>query len=540
MRASFSDRWDYPERPAVNRTGWRRGWQDPRVHALGIDVGTTNAKVAIVSDDGTLRAAASRPIAMRRDGEVAEQDPADVWRAVVDATREAVAAAPGAAGDVGTVGCCSQYSSIVGVDERGEPTSPVVMYMDLRGTDRSLEILGRHPEAFETWVERHGIPTVGAGLSLAHLLHLEHDHPEVHARTVQYLEVMDYVNLRLTGTVAANQCTMFMSQLIDNRSLESTAYDEDLVRMAGVDPSRLPPLRPLDEPVGTLLPKAAEQLGIPAGAVVQAGINDSHAGALATDAYRPGRAGVMVGTTSVLLDTADHHGTDLEHEVLAMPGPLPGAYLVWAENGLGGKALEHVLEHVVHAVDELADHSVVNRFARLDEALESVPPGSRGVVFHPWLTGSVSPSADSHVRGAFLNLSLDSRRVDLVRAVVEGICHNLAWLLPYVEAFTGRSVDEVVFGGGAARSEVWAAILADVLDRPVSTLRDADQANARAVGLLALHRAGRLERGDLARLVETNPVHEPRAACVEAHRPLHQAFVDSFEALRPIYRTLHS
>ena len=67
-------------------------------------------------------------------------------------------------------------------------------------------------------------------------------------------------------------------------------------------------------------------------------------------------------------------------------------------------------------------------------------------------------------------MSLETERADLVRAVVEGVAHNLAWLLPHVEAFTGERIDEIAFVGGAARSARWCQVLADVLGRPVSPL----------------------------------------------------------------------
>lgn len=507
--------------------------------ALGIDVGTTNAKAAVVGADGSLAGAGRRAIASRRDGATATQDPAELWAAVVGAVRDAVAAAPDAASAVTEVGVASQYSSIVPVGPDGSPVGELVLYLDQHGTDHSLAILNDHPGSFELWIERHGIPPVGGGLSLAHLLHLQLDEPDVHAATAAYLEPMDFVNLCLTGVVAANQGTMFTSQLCDNRTLGVTDYDPELVRRSGVDPARLPSLRPMDEPVGPILDRVADELGLPRGVTVHAGVNDSHAGALATDAFRPGRVGVMIGTTSVLLDTVAAHGTDLEHEVLSMPSPLPDRYLVWAENGLGGKALEHVLEHVVHAVDALGDHAAADEFAQLDRALASVPPGAGGVVFLPWLNGSVSPQADRHVRGGFLNISLDTGRTHLVRAVVEGICANLAWLLPVVERFATAPTTDVVFGGGAAQSAEWATILADVLDRPVLTLQHPDQANARAVALLALHRAGTLTEAELGARVDIAARYEPDPATRDVYAGMQRAFEAAFGALRPIYRDLN-
>ena len=508
-------------------------------HALGIDVGTTNAKVALIGSDGTIAAAASRPITIDRDGPIAELDANALWGAVVEATREVAAAAPDAAADVTTVGVCSQYSSIVPVDAEGNPVAPMVTYLDRRGTDYSLAIMGEHPESLEVWIDRHGIPTVGGGLSLAHLLHLQRDEPDVHAKTAAYLEPMDFVNAQLTGRIAATQGTMFTSQLVDNRTLGVTEYDVDLIRMSGIDATRLPPLVSPEATVGSVTPAAAAALGIPAGVPVCAGINDSHAGAIATDAFRPGTIGVMIGTTSVMLDATAQHGTDLDHEVLSMPSPLAGRYLVWAENGLGGKALEHVLTHVVHAVDELGDHATPDEFARLDAAIASVPAGSGGVLFFPWLAGSVSPRSDGHVRGGFINLSLDTHRTDLVRAVVEGICHSLGWLLPVVEKFNDRPADSVIFGGGAARSPEWAQILADVLNRPVRTLQDPEQANARATALLAFHRLGVLSEPQLFGLVHTTREHTPNPAHRERYDAMQEQFVAGFEALRPIYAALN-
>ena len=135
-------------------------------HALGIDVGTTNAKVALVDETGRLVAAAARPITTTRDGEVATQDPAELWAAVAGAVREVTAAAPDAAADVAHIGIDSQYSSTVPVDAHGDPVGPLIMYLDYRGTDHCLGILERDPDAFMMFIERHGIPPVGAGLSL--------------------------------------------------------------------------------------------------------------------------------------------------------------------------------------------------------------------------------------------------------------------------------------------------------------------------------------------------------------------------------------
>jgi xylulokinase len=241
----------------------------------------------------------------------------------------------------------------------------------------------------------------------------------------------------------------------------------------------------------------------------------------------------------VLFDTVDEFGVDLERQLMSMPAPIPGRYLAWAENGISGKAVEHVLEHVVYAADELGDHVTSDNFAALDAVLDAVPPGSNGVLFLPWLAGSMAPNPHDDTRGGFLNLSLDTRRRDLVRALVEGTAHNLASLVPAVEQFSGHHIDDVAFFGGAARSRGWAQVLADVLGRPVSALAEPDRAVARAVGLVALSRHGDLDR-DVEEFIEVAATFEPRPALRARYDALHQQFEAAFDALRPVYEALHA
>jgi xylulokinase len=143
------------------------------------------------------------------------------------------------------------------------------------------------------------------------------------------------------------------------------------------------------------------------------------------------------------------------------------------------------------------------------------------------------------MRGGFVNMSLETTRRDLVRAVVEGVAHNLRALVPAVEAFTGHAIEEIALVGGAARSVAWCQILADVLDRPVLALNKPDAAIARATALLALQRSGMWSRADLDR--------EPRSGArrfepESAHRSLfanrHEQFEAAYAALLPISEAL--
>jgi xylulokinase len=507
------------------------------VDAIGIDIGSSNVKAVLVDGDGDALASSTRALTWQRSGPTATQDAGALWAAVLGALADLGAQALGGLADVATIGLCGQYSSIVPVDADLQPVAPMRLYLDTRGTGHCFGILERHPEAFATWLERHPVPPVGGGLALGHLLAFQHDEPEVHDATTAYLEPVDYVVARLTGTIAATQASMFAGQLIDNRELGRTTYDPELVGMSGVDRQKLPPLVAPDAIVGEVRGDLRAATGLPAGVQVVAGMTDSHAAALATGADAAGRVGMAIGTTGVVLATTDHLAVDLDHEVLAMPGVRPDEYLVWAENGLAGRAVEHVLDRFVHADDALGNHAGGDPFAGFEEALASSPPGAGGAVFLPWLAGSLAPQADPSMRGGFLGISLDTTRVDLVRATVEGVCHNLRWLLGPVEAF-GTRTTEVVLAGGAARSPGWSQLLADVLGRPVQALADPGHAGARAVASWALlATVGKVGGGEEEPIgLGSHPAdrYDPDPDTTAIHDATQAHFVAAFEAVRPL------
>lgn len=504
---------------------------------LGIDVGSTNVKVALVDDQGDLHGAASRALITSVDGQVATQDPWALLDAVMGAAADVIASHPSAATEVRSLGVCSQYSSIVGVDEACRPTTPLVMYMDQRGADHCWAIMERHPDAFEAWMAHHGIPPIGAGLSLAHLLALQFDEPGLHASTSRYLEVMDLVNAALTGRVVATQATMFASQLCDNRTVGTIEYDAELLSMSGVDPGRLPELIGLDEPIGQLAPDVATALGLTGEVVVQAAMNDTHAGAFATGVFNADATGLMIGTTAVILEDLDHPAVDLEREVVTMPAPLADQYLVMAENGLAGRPVAHALEELL-APPRSQPGTSPDGFGEIPEAMAASEPGAGGVLFLPWFAGSLSPNSDPQMRGGYLGVSLATTRADMVRATLEGTARNLRWLMPAVEDMTGRPVTELTFGGGAARSTPWAQCIADVLGRPVSILENPDLAAARAVAMVALGRHSGHSVIDMQ--LPTAARVEPDGAATAVHDEVQHSFEEAFRAMQPICQALSS
>jgi len=509
---------------------------------LAIDLGTSGCKGAVVSLAGRVAGMARAPVETIHlpDGG-AEQDPESVWSAVKAACRDAVGRAGVAARELRAVICTGQYSSVVPVGAGRRPVANMILWLDRRGAPDRLRRLPGYPRGGDSplrllrWLRVHGLPPVAGGLTLAHLRYLKHARPEVYERTATFLEPTDYVALRLTGRATANACTAFMFLVTDNRRTGSCGYDARLVRYAGIDADKLPELVPVDATLGTVLPEVAHEIGVTPDTPVITGLNDTQAGGLGTAAFRGTHAAISLGSTSVMVTHVPRKRTDVRHAILSMPSPVPDTCFVMAENGTGAGGLDHLLETLSPGGAESAD----SRYARLEELVAATPPGSGGVLYLPWMGGSMAPCADGRMRGGFLNLGLATTRAELARAVLEGIALNLRWLRDPVERFAGRRFSHFVLYGGGAASDAWSQILADALDRPVHQAERPQSVAAVGAGLLAFERLGLLGFDDFASRVAIRRVYEPQPA----HRALYQAragqLADAFRRTRPLFHALN-
>lgn len=511
-------------------------------HMLAVDLGTSGPKVGLVAADGRLAAAARRPVRTRLlPGGGAEQEPEEIWGAVREACAEALRGAGLPAEAVAGIVCAAHYFSLVPVDREGAAVGPCLLWLDRRGAAYTRAIHEREPGALARWLAVHGLPPVPSGVdSLAHLLFLREERPAVFARAHAVLEPADFLVARLSGVVAANACTAYPLLLTDNRRLDAVRWDPELLALAGVDDSKLPPLVPVGTRVGSLRPAVAAELGLPQGTAVYTGVNDTQAVAVGAGTFRAGRGGVNVGTTTQLLAHVDGMRSDLAHAIVAMPSALPGRYMALAENGLGGKLLEHFLTAVVFARDELGDHRTADPYAQMEASLAAEGAGSGGVLYLPWLTGVQAPVTDPLARGAFVNLSLATTRRRMLRAVAEGVAFNMRWLLPAVETLAGHPFQEVRFSGGGALSDTWAQIMADVLDRPVLQVDDARFLNVRGIGFLGFRYAELVGLDDVDRFCPVRRRYAPDPATRDRYARLFPRFVLAYERLAPVFAELNT
>lgn len=514
-------------------------------YVIAVDLGTSGPKVAVVSESGMLKSTAARPvdIIFTPDGGT-EHDPEAVWRAVVEACREAIHEANVPKDRIAAVICDSHYASLIPVDASGNALMNLIVWMDQRAAKRKLEVFPEYrpdsPWKQFQWLRIHGIPPLPSGAdNISRIRWIRLAHPEVYEKTAAFLEPMDYITARLCGRITANQCSSFMIQLMDNRRVGETDYNETLLRYAGIGREHLAELVPIDAVLGTLSKASAEALGLNADTKVITGINDTQAVAIACGAFQGDHAGVGIGTSSAMFSHGNKKKTDIRTGIFTQPAPTGTGYTITGENGIAGKALEHFLERIVFAADRLADHTVVDRFATLDTAVESTKPGAGGVVFLPWIGGSIAPVSDNDVRGGFLNISLNTSREMLARAVLEGVALNFRWLGNEAERIAQRRYSHYVFYGGGAQSAVWNRILADVLGAPVHRFKYPRYAGAYGTARLACQRLGLVDFDTIAKTAPVSDAIDPNPDYAQLYADRFEVFKSAFEQNRSIFHQLN-
>ncbi len=497
---------------------------------LAVDLGSGGPKVGYVTLTG-------EPVWWwyeRGDavGGAETQDAEEWWRTIVDAARRGIADGHVVGADVVGVAVTGQWASTVPVDASGRPVAECLMWSDTRGAAHSRErfagpVAGYAPRVLGTWLRRSGgVPNPGGADPVAHLLHLQHDRPEVLERTRWCLEPVDFLTMRFTGRASATAMSMTAAWLTDNRDLATLAYDPVLLRLAGVDPTVLPPLVPGGSVVGTVLPEVADEIGLSATAQVVTGAPDLHNALVASGCLDLHRPHLSLGTSAWISCPVPAKKTDVVRQLAAVPGIGDGHYVLADNQDNAGRCLEWFRETFAPEVsyDDLAALAA------------AVPAGAHGVFFTPWLSGERSPVDARWARAGFHNLSLAAGRATMTRAVLEGVALNLRWLLEAAERFTGRRLDPIRLVGGGATLDLWCQILADVLDRTLERVEQPWMAGLRGGGLTVGLALGEVAREEVHGLVPVERVFSPDPAHRSTYDQMFAEFTMLFRSQRSFFR----
>lgn len=530
------------------------------MHIIIYDFGTSSVKTCLfeISSEIRLLAGSSAGYGLYiSDGGGAEQDTEEWWSALCSTTRELFSKTDVKPEDIEGMAFCSQMQGSVFVDGDGNAIRRPMNYLDQKGFKEYRDCMG------------HGIIKV-SGCSLYKLVRnlivnfagstsakdpvwkykwVENNEPEIFKKIYKWLDIGDYLTSRCTGRIVRTADTAFATFLYDTRKGKE-GWNKGLLKMYKVDPGHMPEIIDCTDLVGGLTEKAADELGLVAGIPVFGGGGDTTFVNIGAGCTTPGDTHIYVGTSGWVSTFMDHQTVDINAMITGVLSAKRGYFNYYAELETAGKCYEWALNHL--ALDEIGiylnDAKVTDDYKSRSTSLydfmssevEKVPPGANGVIFTPWLHGNRCPFEDSNAGGMFFNIRIENGKRDMIRAVLEGICFHLRWLLESVEKKVKTS-DTIRFVGGGALSPVISQMLADITGRTIETINNAQEAGAIGAALVV---AAGIKGEDVlelaSRLVKANRTYVPDSGNKEVYDRNFKVFKNLYKSNVENYRLLNS
>ncbi len=417
---------------------------------IGLDLGTTGARAVLADTSGATLAVHETPYDLHtpRPG-WAEQSPDDWERAAFIAV-SAVASRSHRADDVRAIGLTGQMHGLTLLDRAQQPLRDAILWCDLRTGPQRREL-----------EDAIGVPTLVRhtgnlpleGFQAPKFVWVRQQEPRLLERTAHVLLPKDFIRLRLSG-----ECLTDVSDASGTGYFDSATrrWSNEMLDALQLDPAWLPEVRESPQAAGRLTPAAAERLGLRPGIPIAAGAGDQPAGAVAAGVVAEGDAAVTIGTSGVVFAAASVYGAAPDGRVQVGAHAVPQRWYLMGVTQAAGLSLRWLRD--TFAPD--------TSYAQLLPEAENSPPGSRGLLWLPYLQGERTPHLDVNARGALVGLTTAHGRADVVRAVLEGVAFSLRDAARAIQG-VGTPIHRFKLAGGGARSALWRQIVADAFNTPM-------------------------------------------------------------------------
>lgn len=473
---------------------------------LGLDVGTQALKAVAVNDAGRILWSTSveYPTRSPKAG-WAEQSPED-WRLGLD---EALRRAAGLAVAWKGVGITGQMHTLTACDGSGRPLRPAILWSDQRTASYVEDLVRIYGEAaLNQWTANAPL----TNFSILRLLWMRDYEPELYQQIRRVAVAKDWVRFTLTGEWATD-VTDASGTYVFNVAKRQWAYNfMDALQIPSEWWSRA---AESDQVVGTVRYGPECFRGVPVGA----GAGDQAASAIGTG-LEAGELGLSLGTSGVLFWILERF----------VPPPDPSVHC-FCHAQRGAWHWMTVTQSAALSMRWLRDRFYPSQpYAAIDEEASSIPVGSKGLLFWPYLNGERAPIMQPGARGGFSGLSMTHGRAHLARAVLEGVAFSQKHCVLAMNERGDVRPRQVVMTGGGSQSVLWSHMMADVLDCPVAVSDDPGAAVGAAwLARNAVHKVNdRYPRAAVA-------VREPNSEAVERYAEAFQRYRAVVERLVPIW-----
>lgn len=477
---------------------------------MGIDIGTSAVKAAVIDAGGSVVDQASSPLDVSRPHPLwSEQDPAEWWSATNSAVSDLRLSVRKA---VRAIGLSGQMHGATLLDKHHRALRPAILWNDGRSARQCLDLERAVPDMTQITGNR-AMP----GFTAPKLLWVRLHEPEIFAQTAMVLLPKDYVRLRMTGEAASDMSDSAGTLWLN---VAQRRWSDAMLSATGLGISHMPRLFEGNEITGELRAELAEAWGMQKVPVVGGG-GDNAAGAIGVGVVRPGDAFLSLGTSGVLFLANDGY----------RPNPAGGVHTFCHAVPKHWHQMSVILS-AASCVDWAARLCGLAGAGALFDAAEARNCPTAGEIFLPYLSGERTPHNDPNAQGVLFGLTHESSASCIAQAVLEGVAFAFRDGMDALLA-SGAKIESIAVIGGGARSAYWGKILSSVLRRPL-TYRDSGAVGP-AYGAARLARMG-AEKASIEEVCTPPPI----LRVAEPDERLADLYFQKIGRYRSLYQNLKS
>ena len=440
------------------------------MYYIGVDLGTSAVKLLLMESDGTIANIVSEkyPIAFPHPG-WSEQAPEDWWNAVKKGIPELISGID--TSKVAGISFGGQMHGLVVLDADDKVIRPAILWNDGRTqkeTDYLNNVIGKDK------LSEYTANIAFAGFTAPKILWMKENEPDKFARIKKIMLPKDYIAYMLTGVHCTDPSDASGMLLYD---VKNRKWSKEMCDICGIDESMLATVYESYEKVGTVKPEIAAELGIPESVIVAAGAGDNAAAAVGTGTVGEGLCNISLGTSGTIFISSHEFKVDSFNAIHSF-AHADGYYHLMGCMLSAASCKAWFIEDILKTDDYAGEQGKIT-----DDML-----GNNNIFFMPYLMGERSPYNNPNARAAFIGMSMDSTRTDMLQAVMEGITFGIRDSYEVARAL-GIDVKRTRICGGGAKGELPKKMMADILNIDVDVPAN-DQGPSMGGAILAAVAAG--------------------------------------------------
>lgn len=501
-------------------------------YILAHDLGTSGNKATLFSEGGKL--IASQVYGYNTDYfnvNWAEQDGNDWWLAVCATTKGILAATGIENKDIAVVSFSGQMMGCLCVDRQGNPLRKSIIWADQRAQAQAAAIGERISMKDFYHITGH---RNSASYGIQKLMWVRDNEPEIYGQTYKMLNAKDFIVYHLTGNFYTEYTDGTSNNCLD---LNALMWSDRIIEYAGIDPDKLPELKPSTYIAGGVTPKAATATGLAEGTPVVLGGGDGVCANVGAGSICPGKTFSYVGSSSWIATTTEKPLFDAEMRTITWAHIVPGLY---APNGTmqsAGGSYNWIKNNLCLQEIDQANSEGINAYDIINALIEESPPGANGIIFLPYLLGERAPRWNPDAKGAFIGMKMQNNRNDLFRSVLEGVAMNLSIILDILRKQV--DVNEIFVIGGGAKGAVWRQIMADVYNARIVVPVLLEEATSMGAAVTGGVGAGLFKDFNaIEKFIQVDSIHTPNEANFDVYRDTKKIFDKCYDSLEGVFKEM--